>query len=184
MASNDMKGHYWTEAGHQSISDDAYAVARALVKDGFISTSNKYRSVSRPLGDFSKYGYEWHARVSGETQDLDVETYTAFREVAPCRCRQCGQIEGHSEGCKTQAQDLQTENVQLRSKLAAMCKELSMVTAELTAANENWQHCQARIQELEQQLGILHEAYDEAIKRINSNLHANIDALESELHND
>jgi hypothetical protein len=129
-----MKGHYFSKSlgKYTPISDAAYAAARARVQDGFISTSSKFRHVSRPVGDFTNYGYEWHARCSGETVELDVEMYTAFREVATQRCGQCGQTDGkHTDGCAYLAQSKDTEITTLRSKLCAATAEIAELRAQL-----------------------------------------------------
>jgi hypothetical protein len=112
---------------YETISAGAYSLAQQLHDDGYIQTSNRYRSVSRPKGDFSTYGYEWHARCGGQNVELDPETFAAFRELIQTntRCRECGQREGHVAGCKAQQQDLRLENERLRAKLTLALTELA-----------------------------------------------------------
>lgn len=129
-----MNGQYFAgkNTGMQPISTTAYGAAHQLAKDGFISTSSKYRQVSRPVGDFAKYGYEWHARCSGESIELDTEVYAAFREVAPTRCSHCGKPgDDHVEDCAYLKHSQQSEIAMLRSKLAAAMAEIADLRSRL-----------------------------------------------------
>lgn len=127
------KGYYFSELSKQYelISKFCKEIATGLINDGYIPVSTRYRQVARPRGDYSKYGYEWHARCDGEVMELDAETFTAFKELSASyvRCGECGLIYGHGNnhgpGCQWRTSDLEAENQRLRAKLAEAMAEIA-----------------------------------------------------------